>query len=96
MRWTQDVACTILNKVFTSFQCRPGKVAMSSKKQNRRQRRGRREAQQTSGSFTASRIFILLIILAAVTVGVVAYMDSGQPVDCPPGQVWSDDHNHCH
>lgn len=43
---------------------------------------------------TPSLIFIGLILLMAAAMAAVALM--GDDVDCPPGQVWSDAHAHCH
>lgn len=42
----------------------------------------------------ASLAFIALIVLAAVAIA-IANMFGDRP-DCPPGQVWSEAHNHCH
>lgn len=45
-----------------------------------------------------SSLALTLILLAALVLGAMAFFgDSGggQP-DCPPGQVWSEAHGHCH
>ncbi|REL39210.1 hypothetical protein DYD21_04450 [Rhodohalobacter sp. SW132] len=38
----------------------------------------------------AAVVFIVLILVAMSLFG------GGSPVDCPPGTVWSDAHQHCH
>ena len=44
---------------------------------------------------TPSLIFIGLLVLGAVAVAIGSVL-SGEDSRCPPGQVWSDAHNHCH
>ena len=44
-----------------------------------------------------SLVFIGLLVLAAAAIAIASVFDSGDGrPDCPPGQVWSDAHNHCH
>jgi hypothetical protein len=65
----------------------------------RKQRKGRRPArpqQGAKGGVNATMVFIALLVLSAAAVGLVAALRDGPPVECPPGQVWSDAHNHCH
>jgi hypothetical protein len=69
---------------------------MSNRKKNRKGRNPRREAPKGRSRVTASFVFIALIILASAALAVAASLGGGKPVDCPPGQVWSDAHNHCH
>ena len=44
--------------------------------------------------------FAMITLLLAVVFGLIIIMlaisSSGAPVDCPPGTVWSDAHQHCH
>ena len=42
-----------------------------------------------------SLVFIGLLLLAAAAIAVASVFDGGRP-ECPPGQVWSNAHNHCH
>lgn len=42
-----------------------------------------------------SLVFIGLLVLAAAAIAIASMFDGGRP-ECPPGQVWSDAHNHCH
>lgn len=37
----------------------------------------------------------LLLVVALVLIGVMLYSGGSTP-DCPPGQVWSQAHGHCH
>jgi hypothetical protein len=73
-----------------------------SKKRNRtkRQKTGRppagvaprsKKKRRLSG---ASLAFIGLILLAAAAIAIATAF--GDRPDCPPGQVWSDAHAHCH
>lgn len=42
----------------------------------------------------------IIVVAAAVVLGIIlvalALSGGGTTPDCPPGQVWSDAHNHCH
>ena len=42
-----------------------------------------------------SLVFIGLLVLAAAAIAIASAFDGDRP-ECPPGQVWSDAHNHCH
>lgn len=73
-----------------------------AKKRNRRSRRSRQTQQPQAGGSqrkrrinTPSLIFIGLIVLMAVFVAVASLLGDRAP-SCPPGQVWSDAHGHCH
>lgn len=75
---------------------------MMTKKQNRKPRRNRGKADDSPAaqkrrlrSRTPSLIFIGMLVLLAVVVALASVLGEEKP-DCPPGQVWSDDHNHCH
>lgn len=73
-----------------------------SKKRNRakRQKAGGAAAGEAPRSKKKRRVsgaslaFIGLILLAAVAIA-IASVFSDRP-DCPPGQVWSESHGHCH
>jgi hypothetical protein len=68
--------------------------AMSKKKRNRQQQKARQRGR-TRGS-RASLVFIALIVFfIAVAAAMSVWTGSDRP-SCPPGQVWSDAHNHCH
>lgn len=46
-----------------------------------------------------NRLFTGILIALAVVVGLVligTLFFGGGPPDCPPGQVWSEGHGHCH
>ncbi|CAN5701239.1 hypothetical protein BH23GEM9_BH23GEM9_19980 [soil metagenome] len=68
------------------------------------QQRGRQRQRQNSAprssawrGITASKVFIALIVLfVAVAAAVSVFSGSDGRPSCPPGQVWSDAHNHCH
>jgi hypothetical protein len=73
-----------------------------AKKKNRTKRQGSasREAgaprrKKKRGLNGPSLVFIGLLVLAAVAIAIASVMDGTRP-ECPPGQVWSDAHNHCH
>ncbi|HUF49656.1 MAG TPA: hypothetical protein VMN60_02405 [Longimicrobiales bacterium] len=68
---------------------------MSRKKQHRGRREKQRGEARRKSRLTASKLFIGLIVLI-IAIAALATVFANQPVDCPPGQVWSDDHNHCH
>ena len=42
-----------------------------------------------------SLVFVGLLVLVAVAIAIASLFDGDRP-QCPPGQVWSDAHNHCH
>jgi hypothetical protein len=71
------------------------------KKQNRRARRSQAKQPLPSRSArkrflnTPSLIFIALIVLMVGIVAIASRL-SGDDPSCPPGQVWSDAHGHCH
>lgn len=52
------------------------------------------------GRERASSKMKMTILVAAVILGLVivvlALSGGNAPVDCPPGTVWSDAHQHCH
>jgi len=48
------------------------------------------ESRLLSGALIA-----LVVALALVLVGVLLFGGGGPP-ECPPGQVWSEAHGHCH
>ena len=73
-----------------------------AKKQNRRARRSKAQQHGTARAArrqflnTPSLIFLGLIVLM-VALAATAMLLAGDDVpDCPPGQVWSDEHGHCH
>lgn len=50
------------------------------------------------GDWSLSTLVVAAVLLAALVLGALSFFgggDSGQP-DCPPGQVWSAAHGHCH
>jgi hypothetical protein len=63
----------------------------------KRQRQTIRQPASRSAGFriTPSMVFIALIVLI-IAVGALASVLSGGTPSCPPGQVWSEAHNHCH
>jgi hypothetical protein len=76
------------------------------KKQNRRARRsqqaqgaqpGQRSSRSKRKRFlnTPSLIFIGLIVLMVGVIAAASFFRGDTP-KCPPGQVWSDAHGHCH
>lgn len=74
---------------------------MSSRKRKRRERaqqnRHARAGRSRGGlPFTASHAFIAIIVLIVVLAAAVALISGDRQPRCPPGQVWSDEHNHCH
>jgi hypothetical protein len=73
-----------------------------ARKQNRRARRSRQAEQPARGRSlrrqflnTPSLIFIGVIVLVIGIVAAARMFGEDVP-DCPPGQVWSDAHGHCH
>jgi hypothetical protein len=73
---------------------------MSSRKKRKGQRAGRqpdgRQPQGRKSRFTATYLFVAVIVLGLVVAAIANALSDWPPVDCPPGQVWSDAHNHCH
>ena len=45
---------------------------------------------------TPTKVFIGIIIMMIGVAVVVSALSSGDDPECPPNQVWSDAHNHCH
>jgi hypothetical protein len=45
---------------------------------------------------TPTKVFIGIIVLMIVVAAVASAISGRDNPDCPPGQVWSDAHNHCH
>jgi hypothetical protein len=78
----------------------PQESAMSSRKKRKGQRPGRqpvgRQPQGRKSRFNATYLFVAVIVLGLVAVAVANALSGGPPVECPPGQVWSDAHDHCH
>lgn len=73
-----------------------------AKKQNRRARRSKQAQQPQPNRWarkrflnTPSLIFVGLIVLIVGIVAVASLFRGDDPL-CPPGQVWSDAHGHCH
>jgi hypothetical protein len=67
-----------------------------SKKKKRKGQRPTHAPQGGKSRFSVTYVFIALIILGILAVVLAEALSGGPPVDCPPGLVWSDDHNHCH
>jgi hypothetical protein len=73
-----------------------------SRKKNRKQQRNRAASEARAGSprkwkfrlNPVSLVFIGLLVFAVVVVAVASVL--GDRPECPPGQVWSSAHNHCH
>jgi hypothetical protein len=65
-----------------------------SKKQQRRT--SRQPASRTAHSRITPTIVFVAVIVLIILVGALASVFSGGVPSCPPGQVWSDAHNHCH
>jgi hypothetical protein len=55
---------------------------------------GTPRSKRKRGLNGASLAFIGLILLAAVAIAIASAF--GDRPDCPPGQVWSESHGHCH
>ena len=51
-------------------------------------------SKKKRGLSGASLAFIGLILLAAAAIAIATAL--GDRPECPPGQVWSASHNHCH
>lgn len=50
------------------------------------------------GDWSLSTLVVAVILIAALVLGALSFFGDGgggQP-DCPPGQVWSAAHGHCH
>jgi hypothetical protein len=74
-----------------------------SKKQNRRARRSQQNQQPSAARAvrkqflnTPSLIFIGVIALMVAIVAAIQVFGNDDVPECPPGQVWSDSHGHCH
>lgn len=73
-----------------------------AKKRNRRKRQDAggnaagvaSRSKKKRGLSGASLAFIGLILLAAAAIAIANAV--GDRPDCPPGQVWSESHGHCH
>lgn len=53
-----------------------------------------RSKKKKRGLNGPSLVFIGLILLAAVAIAIANAF--GDRPECPPGQVWSESHGHCH
>ena len=45
---------------------------------------------------TPSLVFLGLLLFMVLIIAVSSMFRSGERPECPPGQVWSDAHGHCH
>jgi hypothetical protein len=63
----------------------------------KRRRQTSRQPASRSARFriTPSIVFIAIIVVI-IAVGALTSVLSGGVPSCPPGQVWSSAHNHCH
>ena len=69
---------------------------MSKKKRNRGGHAQQKSAKPKWLRLTPTKVFIgLLLLFVALAYAVSAFSGNGD-IECPPGQVWSDAHNHCH
>jgi hypothetical protein len=73
-----------------------------ARKQNRRARRSAQVQQPAKGKAlrkqflnTPSLIFVGVIVVVLVIIAAARMFGEDVP-ECPPGQVWSESHGHCH
>ena len=69
---------------------------MSKKKRNRDKRPQQRPAPPKWRRITPTKVFIGLLLLFVVVAYAVSAFSGSSGIECPPGQVWSAAHNHCH
>jgi hypothetical protein len=67
-----------------------------SRKHNRPTPRRQEPPRRSRIRLTPSKIFIAIIVLMIAVAVVSSLLTAGDDPECPPGQVWSDAHNHCH
>ncbi|MCC5915169.1 MAG: SEC-C domain-containing protein [Balneolaceae bacterium] len=53
------------------------------------------DKDQSGAKSKAAAIVLSVAVLLGILLIALSIMGGGSP-DCPPGQVWSDAHNHCH
>jgi hypothetical protein len=44
----------------------------------------------------AGMVVVGLVVLLTLVIAFMVFSGGNPPVDCPPGTVWSDAHQHCH
>ncbi|MFU8812142.1 MAG: SEC-C metal-binding domain-containing protein [Balneolaceae bacterium] len=51
---------------------------------------------QSGNKSKFAMIVIGLAVIASLFILLLSITSGSGPIDCPPGTVWSDAHNHCH
>jgi hypothetical protein len=67
-----------------------------SRKQNRPTPKRTEPKRRSAFRLTPSKVFIAIIILMIAVAAISSAISGADDPECPPGQVWSDAHNHCH
>jgi hypothetical protein len=72
-------------------------MSKKKKKRNRKQQQLEkpRPRRRTSG-ISGSLVFVALIAFLVAVGAAISMWSGGDRPSCPPGQIWSDAHNHCH
>jgi hypothetical protein len=68
---------------------------MSRKKRNRQAQQKPRQRGRAP-RISASLVFVALIVFFVAVAAAMSVWSGSDRRSCPPGQVWSDAHNHCH
>ncbi|HEX2166806.1 MAG TPA: hypothetical protein VHG09_06160 [Longimicrobiales bacterium] len=95
-----DASCRAAAHIASRPRARQYGRMAKTKNRTKRQRTGGPAAGETprrkkkSGLSGASLVFIGLILIAAIAIALANVF--GDRPDCPPGQVWSEAHGHCH
>ena len=67
-----------------------------SRKQNRPTPKRTEPKRRSAFRVTPSKVFIAIIVLMIAVAAISSAITGADDPECPPGQVWSDEHNHCH
>lgn len=51
---------------------------------------------ESGSSSKIAMIGVAAVVLIVLVLAAIALLGGGSSVDCPPGTVWSDAHQHCH
>jgi len=67
-----------------------------SRKQNQPTPKRTEPKRRSAFRMSPSKVFIAIIVLMIAVAFISSAISGADDPECPDGQVWSDDHAHCH